>query len=128
MKLEEISQMTNEKGQRFASMWLKGCTILGTERMSSNVSRQEFTVIFKHEDGSMYSAILPDAGTVNDGSCFFGPFDYFAAHYAADKAGFCLKYSSRTYLHPVWYAPQDKLKVYNQAYNEIVNKYNPQSN
>ena len=67
MEKEKVLSMTNEFGKKFFG-WISKYDILGIEKTPSNISRKEFTVIFRDSDNCVRAAIFPDADTKDDGT------------------------------------------------------------
>ncbi len=123
MQLQEIMEMTNEYGKKFLSSYLKNADFLGIEKTESNISRKEFTLITK-ERGKIYAAILPDKGTNDDGSCFFGDLNHFAMCYAEGKSGIRLHLqNSGKLMWPVWYTEKEDFLRWKKIYDEMMQKY-----
>ena len=130
MEKRDVCRLTNEYGKRFVEDWLKNYEILGVEQHGS-ANRQEFDVIYRRTDKTIGVAVLPNHDSKNDGSCFFGDFDYYVIVYALEYAGIPIKWPSactgRSYpIHPAWYEDDEKkLAKYREAYAELYNKYDP---
>jgi hypothetical protein len=121
--MEEILSMTNEAGRRFCA-WLKDCEILGTERTPDNISRKEFTVIFKDKERAIRTAVLSDKESNDDGSCFFGDLYHFACNYAAQMAGVKLRISTYGKIAwPIWYLNENDFLRWKGFYDEMMQKY-----
>lgn len=115
---EKILKMTNDFGKKFFG-WIAKYEILGVERRKGNISRHEFTVIYKYPDGKIFTAIFPDADSKDDGTCFFGSLDHFARCYAADMTGCKMNYSgSRDF--PMY---EKDFPLWNKFYKEMKAKY-----
>ena len=120
---EKILSMTNEHGKKFFS-WISKYEILGTEKTPSNISRKEFTVLFRDSDGCVRAAIFPDANTNDDGTCFFGDLRHFAMCYAEQKANVCLRLRNNGSLAwPAWYLTIEDFSRWKIFYDEMMRKY-----
>jgi hypothetical protein len=120
---EKILSMTNDYGKKFFS-WISKYEMLGIERTDNNVSRKEFTVIFRDSDGCVRAAIFPDADTANDGTCFFGDLEHFAMCYAEEKAKVRLRLNYNGHLYwPVWYLNEEDFLRWHKFYKEMKQKY-----
>lgn len=121
--MEEILSMTNEAGRKFCR-WLKDCEILGTERTPDNISRGEFTVIYKNRERAILAAVLSDTDNKNDGSCFYGDLYHFACNYAAQMVGVQLRTNTFGKIAwPVWYLKEDEFLRWKKYYDEMMQKY-----
>lgn len=116
---------TNKNGIAFIRQYIAGkAAILGVEATDSNISRKEQTLIVLWTDGRISAIVIPQEHSKESGSCIFGPLEYFAKIYAAEKAGITLQYTSGTVIHPKWYENDHlKMEVYNEQYNKMINKY-----
>lgn len=124
MKKEEIYSMTNDYGKKFFNDWLQSKEILGVERTESNIGRKEFTVIYRYSDGKINAAILPDVGTNDNGSCFFGDLKHFAMCYAEGKANVNLRLNNNgNLMWPVWYLSENIFELWHRYYKEMIEKY-----
>lgn len=115
---EKVLAMTNDFGKKFFG-WISKYEILGIERTSSNASRKEFTVVYKYPNGNISTAVFPDAGTTDNGSCFFGDLDHFARCYAADMAKCKMNYSFSRDV-PMY---EKDWAAWHRFYEEMIQKY-----
>lgn len=121
--MEEILSMTNEAGRKFCR-WLKDYEILGTERTPDNISRKEFTVIYRNKERAVCTAVLSDKDNKDDGSCFFGDLRHFAMCYAQQMAGVSLRQMYNGALAwPVWYLNENDFLRWKGFYDGMMQKY-----
>ena len=123
MEKEKVLSMTNEFGKKFFG-WISKYEILGIEKTDSNISRKEFTVIFKDSDSCVRAAIFPDADTKDDGTCLFGDLKHFAMCYAEQMSGVRLRLTNSGHLYwPVWYLGEEDFLRWKKFYDEMMQKY-----
>jgi len=115
---EKILAMTNDFGKRFFG-WIEKYDILGIERSPSNISRKEFTVVYRNSEGKINTAVFPDADTNENGTCFFGSLDHFSRSYAAGMAKCPMNYSGSRDV-PMFEKDWSSWKRY---YDEMMRKY-----
>lgn len=126
---EKVYAMTNDFGKKFLNTWFKKYEIVGIEceRESSN-SRQEFIIVYKipTKNGfELATAVLPMKESTNDGTCFFGGFEYFARIYATEKVGIKTRWMANgNVMWPVWYTDKEKFCEFKKVYDELKAKYN----
>jgi hypothetical protein len=124
MEKEKVYQMTNDHGKRFLNDWFLSKEILGIERTESNISRKEFTIIYRYPDGNICAAVLPDESTINNGCCFFGDLQHFAMCYAEGKTNVRLRLcNSGKLMWPVWYTEKEDFLQWKKFYDEMMQKY-----
>lgn len=120
---EKILEMTNDYGKKFFG-WISKYEMLGIEKTTNNISRHEFTVIFRDSDNCVRAAIFPDADTTNDGTCFFGDLEHFSMCYAEEKANVRLRLRNNGHLYwPVWYLEKEDFLRWKKFYDEMKQKY-----
>lgn len=120
---QTILGMTNEAGKKFFR-WIEKYDILGIEKTNSDISRKEFTVIYRDSDSCVRAAIFPDSSTTNDGTCFFGDLKHFAMCYAEEKAGVRLRLRNNGSLYwPAWYLEKEDFLRWKKFYDEMMQKY-----
>ena len=123
MEKEKVLSMTNEFGKKFFG-WISKYDILGIEKTPSNISRKEFTVIFRDSDNCVRAAIFPNADTKDDGTCFFGDLKHFAMCYAEQMANVNLRLrNSGQLMWPVWYLNENDFLRWKKFYDEMISKY-----
>ena len=124
MEFADVYNMTNDHGKNFLNMWFRKKEILGVEKRDDNCSRNEFTIIYRELNGGIFTAILPCADSKNDGSCFFGDFEYFNILYSLEKNGITPKWNPNGYvMWPVWYTTKESFEKFLGTYKEMRIKY-----
>lgn len=124
---KDVLALCNEPSQAFIETWInsdhknENIKYLGIERTENNKSRKEFTLIYSEFDQYnkktvILAAVLSDAGTKNDGSCFFGDLSHFAKVCANIKFHF---WDSRQ----AWGLSGEDFRSYWQTVDAIKNKY-----
>jgi hypothetical protein len=121
---EKVLEMTNDAGKKFFRGCIEKYDILGIETTPSNISRKEFTIVYRDSDGCIRTAILPDSSTNNDGTCFFGDLKHFSMCYAEEKANVHLRLTNSGHLYwPAWYLNEEDFLRWKKFYNEMMQKY-----
>lgn len=125
MEFAEVYSMTNSHGRKFLDMWFRNYEFLGVEITPSNVSRNEFTLVFRDTDGEIRAAILPDSKKNDDGTCFYGDLKRFSMIYAEEKSGVKLRMNMNNcqLIWPVWYTNETDFLRWKVFYDEMMKKY-----
>ena len=124
MELRQVMAMTNDHGKKFLASWFAKKDILGIEKTASNVSRKEFTIVYRELKGDIRTAILPCAETSDDGCCFFGDMEYFTILYALEQNNIKPLWKNNGYvMWPVWYTTKEEFEKFLSTYKELKMKY-----
>lgn len=123
---KEVLALCNEPSQKFIANYIDSdkradIQYLDIVRTEDNRDREEFTLLFSWLDSyknktDICAAVLSNAGTKNNGSCFFGDLTHFAKVCANKK--FHLSDSRK-----VWGLNNEDFRIYWQTVDAIKNKY-----
>lgn len=124
---EKVYAMTNDFGKKFLNDWFKKYDIIGVEEDVDNL-RKEFFIIYKIPTKNSFelaAAVLPMKNSTNDGTCFYGGFEYFARIYATKKVGIKTRWMANgDVMWPVWYTDKEEFIKFKKVYDELKAKYN----